>query len=100
MRLDLTRTRAVALGLAVAIATRLAKFDPQHVVDVEREPLARFRRQNELVVLGSDDLELFHANAPPILRVPAMLTRRMPGTGNIRRAPRVSRQRMVRKPRD
>jgi hypothetical protein len=40
VRLDLTGTGAGRLGVVVAVTSRLAQFDPQYVVDVEREPLA------------------------------------------------------------
>ena len=77
VRLDLARARADRLRVALAFSARLAQLDAQHVVDGERESLARLGRQDEHFVLGSDDFELFHANAPPILRCAPMLTQRV-----------------------
>jgi hypothetical protein len=64
VRLDLTRARAHCMRVAVAFTARFAKLPAQGVVHCEREALARLGDQDEHVVLGSDDFELFHAKSP------------------------------------
>ena len=76
VRLDLARAGSFCGAIvAVAFATHLAQLGAQHVVDREREALARLGRENDRFVLGSDHLELFHANRPSrSSRVAPMLT--------------------------
>ena len=64
VHLDVARTRADDLCVAVSFLARLAKLDAQNVVDGEREPITRLGDQDEHIVFGSDDFELFHAKRP------------------------------------
>ena len=64
LRLDVARARGELLGRRLALTRGATDLALQHVVDGQREPLARLGREYEDSCFCADDGDVFHANAP------------------------------------